>query len=114
MSLVGCKFAADTSAINRYFDKLKDGKALEGAVKKVAFGVYGDVKSATPVDTGRARNGWNINQNSPTSYSIGNNVHYVPFLEFGTRRSQAHAGFIRGTLAAWRPKALRIVKAAMK
>jgi HK97 gp10 family phage protein len=114
MSLVGCKFAADTSAINRYFDKLKDGKALEGAVKKVAFGVYADVKSATPVDTGRARNGWNINQNSPTSYGIGNNVHYVPFLEFGTTRSQAHAGFIRGTLAAWRPKALRIVKAAMK
>jgi len=114
MSLVGCKFAADTSAINRYFDKLKDGKALESAVKQVAFGVYGGVKEATPVDTGRARNGWSVMRNSPTSYSIGNNVHYVPYLEFGTARSQAHAGFIRGTLAAWRPKALRIVKAAMK
>jgi len=114
MSLCHCAFKADVSAINRYFSMLKDGKALESAIKQVAFGVYADVKSATPVDTGRARNGWNINQNSPTSYGIGNNVHYVPFLEFGTRYSQAHAGFIRGTLAAWRPKALRIVKAAMK
>ena len=114
MSLCHCAFKADCSAINRYFDKLKDGKALEGAVKKVAFGVYGDVKSATPVDTGRARNGWSINQKSPTSYGIGNNVHYVPFLEFGTMRSMAHVGFIRGTLAMWRPKALQIVKAAMK
>ena len=114
MSLVGCKFAADTSAINRYFDKIKDGKALEGAIKEVAFGVYGGVKSATPVDTGRARSGWNIQKKSPTSYGIGNNVHYVPYLEFGTTRSQAHAGFIRGTLAMWQPKALKIVKAAME
>lgn len=114
MSLVGCKFAVDTTAINKYFNKLKDGKALEGAVKQVAFGVYGDVKGATPVDTGRARGGWNIKPNSATSYSIGNNVHYVPYLEFGTRSSQAHVGFIRGTLAMWRPKALRIVKAAIK
>ena len=113
MSLVDVTFKADFRPINRALAKIKDPKKQQDAIKKVAFGVLADVTRKTPVDTGRAKSGWNIKAVNYTLYRIGNNVYYVPYLEFGTARSRKHAGFIRGTIADWRVKAIPIIRKAM-
>ena len=111
MSLVDVTFKADFRPINRALAKIKDPKKQQDAIKKVAFGVLADVTRKTPVDTGRAKAGWNIKAKNYTLYRIGNNVWYVPELEFGIH--SRHAGFIRGTIANWRVKAIPIIKKAM-
>lgn len=113
MSLIGCTVKVDTSGINRALAKMKDPTRQKEAIKKVAFGVLADVTKKTPIDTGRAKSGWNIKAQTATLYRIGNNVYYVPYLEFGTVKSRKHVGFIRGTIAQWRVKGIQIIREAM-
>lgn len=112
-SLIRVTFEADLSGINAAFKRINDPKKQQRAIKKVAFGLLADVTKATPVDTGRARNGWNIKPESLMTYIIGNNVHYVPYLEFGTSRSRRHVGFIRRTISSWKPKGYEIIRKEM-
>lgn len=57
----------------------------------------------TPVDTGRARAGWNggegqeVDDGQATQISVTNNVEYINFLEFGTSKMQA-AAMVRSSM----------------
>lgn len=113
MSMVDVTFKADLSGLNAAFKKMKDPAKQQRAIKKVAFGLLADVTKNTPIDTGRAKGGWNIKPKSLTAYIIGNNVHYVPYLEFGTARSRKHVGFIRRTISSWVPKGYAIIRKEM-
>lgn len=65
----------------------------EAAVLEAALYVEEQAKLACPVDTGNLRR--SITTAMPTvtaggaSTSVGTNVHYAPFVEFGTRHMQA-------------------------
>lgn len=54
-----------------------------------------DLKDATPVDTGEARDGWHLDAQG----NIVNNVEHLEFLNAGTSQ-QAPAHFIERTLLA--------------
>jgi len=97
----GMKF--DTSKIERFFVRLpeelgrKEGPAY---VKRVIFEAFNRIVKRTPVDTGRARAGWQIDQSKIKSQMMAeiiNNVPYIVFLEFG-RSGQAPQGMVRITL----------------
>lgn len=63
------------------------------AVMEAALFIEEAAKLACPVDTGNLRR--SINTSMPTvtpsgaSTSVGTNVYYAPFVEFGTRNMQA-------------------------
>jgi len=71
-------------------DKLMDvtNEILEEAKKEMLK----RIKDRTPVDTGRARDGWYIN----TDGDIANPHEYVKYLEFGSS-DQAPQGMVRIT-----------------
>ena len=74
-------------------------KAPENAnkiVKKVCFDIYENIKDRTPVDTGRARGGWNITEYVSMT-RIFNNVEYIVVLEYGHSKQAPH-GMVRITL----------------
>ena len=65
--------------------------------------VMNRVKERTPVDTGRARAGWNgeigvEEEGEVTKISTTNEVDYIAFLEFGTTRTPARA-MVRSSLS---------------
>lgn len=66
------------------FDDLKDSleDKLGSAVSRLGRDLFATVKSKTPVDTGRARAGWR-NSMSKDTFTISNNVPYVPILDKG-------------------------------
>jgi hypothetical protein len=49
---------------------------------KLAQTVFNEVRSRTPVDTGRARSGWS-KQTKPNGFVVQNDVPYVPVLDRG-------------------------------
>ncbi len=77
-------------------------KAVDAFVKSVAVDGLSMVQSRTPVDTGRARQGWSI-EKTRTGYLISNNVTYIVPLEYG-HSSQAPAGMARVTAATLNAK----------
>lgn len=57
-------------------------------IKKIAFGVYGDIVRRTPIDKGNARRYWNIKPiNNGYAYRIGwanpDGVQYILYIEYG-------------------------------
>lgn len=54
--------------------------------------LYDNIKADTPVDKGRAKNGWRIKDNA-----LYNDVDYVIYLEEGSSK-QAPRGFIAGNI----------------
>lgn len=91
---------------------------LGTVVRKVAFDLHAKIVLRTPVDTGRARAGWDITVSDPTQYLpppgqygdkgppsgveihgdqpvyVVNNVEYIEALEYGHSK-QAPAGMVR-------------------
>ena len=57
-------------------------KALRSEVQLLANEVYREVRKNTPVDTGRAKNGWRKKSNDK-SMEVSNSVPYVPILDKG-------------------------------
>lgn len=57
-------------------------KELGSAVSRLAQDLFAEIKSRTPVDTGRARKGWSKNVGSD-NFVIENKVPYVPILDKG-------------------------------
>lgn len=55
---------------------------LRSEVKRLANDLYTEVKQRTPVDTGRAKAGWNKNVRN-TGFTISNNVPYIGVLDKG-------------------------------
>lgn len=57
-----------------------------------------NLRSRTPIDTGRARRGW-TNRASGRTASVENRVPYIDYLEQGHSR-QAPTGFVRQAISA--------------
>lgn len=89
-------------------------KSLDAVVAKIATGVTNECIANSPVDTGYLRSQWNMQNISEALWRISNNTRYIRYLEFGTRRFQGHAGFVRGSIERWRSEGIKMIKAAMK
>jgi hypothetical protein len=72
--------------------QLKVHQEKENKKKNIAEDLVADLKEATPVDTGRARDGWKY-ENS----AITNDVEYIEKLNSGSS-AQAPSHFIETTL----------------
>lgn len=59
---------------------------------RLAASLLGELRAATPVETGRARDGWHL-----TEAAIRNEVPYVGRLNAGSSR-QAPAGFVEAAI----------------
>lgn len=57
---------------------------------EVSKDILKSVKDLTPVDTGKARNGWEIEE-SQNGALITNDVDYIEYLEYGTKHQRAYA-----------------------
>lgn len=63
---------------------------VEREVKRAALNVQNNAKRAAPVDTGRLRNSIAHEiEGDGLEATVGTNVEYAPFVEFGTRRGRA-------------------------
>jgi HK97 gp10 family phage protein len=70
---------------------------VRGAVRKVAAEVLADTVRACPQDTGNLARSYrmvDVSRGKDVAYQVGTNVHYAPFVEFGTYRmaAQPHLG----------------------
>jgi HK97 gp10 family phage protein len=66
-------------------------KALSEAVRKAAFGIEATAKTLAPVDTGVLRNSIQTTVESATKATVGTNVEYAKYQEFGTRHQKGKA-----------------------
>jgi len=73
--------------------KLEESSTVSS--KKVVEHLVRDLRDATPVDTGRARDSWRVTQESakPSSFSVTNSTEYIQYLNQGSSK-QAPAHFI--------------------
>ncbi len=67
-------------------------KALKKAMEKTVLEIEAEAKKRCPVDTGRLRASINPKVKSPTEGSVGTNVEYAKYVEYGTRRRGNHPG----------------------
>ena len=69
------------------------GMSASAAVYKVGMEIVRDTKQRCPVDTGNLRRSYNFQRdrgnNRAVSGYVGTNVHYAPYVEFGTKNMQA-------------------------
>lgn len=63
-------------------------KALSAAVRKAAFKIEARAKQLAPVDTGLLRNSIQTRIDGPMKATVGTNVEYAPYQEFGTRHQK--------------------------
>ena len=64
--------------------------AVRGAVAETALLIESDAKRFAPVDTGRLRSSIHADlAGNGLSATVGTNVSYALFIEFGTRRARA-------------------------
>ena len=73
-------------------------KSIILEIDKVAMAMVVDLKEATPVDTGKARDGWKYD---PLSKTISNEVDYITDLNQGSSR-QAPKWFVEMTLLKYK------------
>ena len=66
-------------------------KALSNLVRKHAFGIEAKAKQLAPVDTGLLRNSLQTRVDGPTKATVGTNVEYAAYQEFGTRHQKGKA-----------------------
>ena len=67
-------------------------ESMEDAVMIAALDLLAGVERRVPVKTGNLANSYNIEERgSGNSYAVyvGTNVHYAPYVEFGTRNMNA-------------------------
>lgn len=83
------------------------GKGFEGAIKvpsyiaqeDVAFILDKEISKRTPIDTGYARSGWQLDPKKNGNVWVENDVKYVQYLEDGHSR-QAPNGFVDQAVSA--------------
>lgn len=63
-------------------------RALSDLLRKTAFSIEAKAKTLAPVDTGLLRNSIQTTIDSPTKATVGTNVEYAPYQEFGTRHQK--------------------------
>lgn len=63
-------------------------RALSQLLRKHAFGIEAKAKAHAPVDTGLLRNSIQTNIEGPLKASVGTNVEYAAYQEFGTRHQK--------------------------
>jgi HK97 gp10 family phage protein len=66
-------------------------KALSSLVRKTAFSIEARAKQLAPFDTGLLRNSIQTNIESSSKATVGTNVEYAPYQEFGTRHQKGKA-----------------------
>ena len=81
------------TGLDDVFQEIEDAKrGISRGKKKILKKITRDLKEATPIDTGQARDGWYY-----TSNSIENDVEYIDELNSGSSR-QAPPHFIERTV----------------
>lgn len=60
-------------------------KTLSNLVRKTLFSIEARTKANAPVDKGILRNSYQVQMEGPTKGSVGTNIEYGPYQEFGTR-----------------------------
>lgn len=63
-------------------------RALSNLLRKTAFSIEAKAKTLAPVDTGLLRNSIQTKIESTTKATVGTNVEYAPYQEFGTRHQK--------------------------
>ena len=75
------------------FDKIMKKVDMEDdlnkAVERIALLIEGEAKKICPVRTGRLRASIHTGKIKDGVYYVGTNVHYAPYVEFGTRKMAA-------------------------
>ena len=87
-------------------------RAIEKGLTGAALLVEGDAKLRTPVDTGNLRSSLNHTV-EPTEATVGTNVEYAPYVEFGTVR-QAPQPYLRPALDENKAKINAIISTAIR
>jgi len=70
-------------------------KAISDEIRELTSTLQEEIKQRTPIDTGRARRGWQQRQDG----GVVNRVPYIGALEQGRSR-QAPAGFVKQSVTA--------------
>lgn len=65
-------------------------KALSQLVRKTAFSIEARAKALAPVDTGALRNSIQTEIKGPLQATVGTNLEYAAYQEFGTRYQKGH------------------------
>ncbi|THD35710.1 MAG: hypothetical protein E7773_10205 [Sphingomonas sp.] len=89
----------DNSALGSFVIELEG--ALADEALRVMSGIFTDLTApppvGTPVDTGVARNGWQLDLSQPLAPEVYNDVVYINALNNG-HSQQAPAGFIEAAI----------------
>lgn len=89
-------------------------RSAQREVKRSALNIEGGAKNRVPVDTGRLRNSIGHETSlDELSATIGSNVEYAPFVEFGTRGRTAKP-YLFPAFEEERPKFLARLRSAVK
>lgn len=100
------KLVLDTSQLIKLETKL--AQEIDRFTTDLMTSFKNEVTPRTPIDTGRARRGWQ-QRTSLASKSVVNNVPYIGALEKG-RSKQAPNGFVKQAMSAAITKSKRIIK----
>lgn len=73
---------------------LKAPKLAAEALHKTGQDVIQLTKQLTPVDTGNLQRSYRVEEVSESKVTVGTDVEYAPFVEFGTSRQSAQPHFI--------------------
>ncbi len=102
---MGIRVETDLSQVRNRLERVK-GQLVQKRreyVRELARRLMQQIIDRTPVETGRARSGWNqdigeeVEEGETTRISVTNEVEYINFLEFGTSKMQA-AAMVRSSL----------------
>jgi HK97 gp10 family phage protein len=63
-------------------------KALSQLIRRTAFAIEARAKQLAPVDTGLLRNSIHAEMKGPLKATVGTNVEYAEYQEFGTRHQK--------------------------
>lgn len=87
----------DLSEVTKFIREKVLEEAIQERLEEVATDIFVDLAAppplGTPVDTGFARNGWQIDLSDPTGPQITNSVVYIGKLNDGHSK-QSPAGFV--------------------
>jgi len=76
---------------DKIMKKVQVEEELNKAVERIACLVEGEAKRLCPVRTGRLRASIHTGKIEDGVYYVGTNVHYAPYVEFGTRKMAARS-----------------------
>ena len=102
--------------VKKEFERLEDeiGIVARGLTQEEAEDLLDNLKQATPIDKGNARNSWSINSptetfDKETEITITNSAEYIEQLNQGSSRQAAPRFIERETLKLFEPNGI-IVK----